>query len=914
MKRHHRGVAAGIAPASVFAALVAAAAAPAAPAFAQSGIRTVELGRKLNSGGPALKGFVDLHTHPMNHLSFGGKIFHGAPDVGVLMPKDMRGCGKPAGRAASMAEALASCAATHNFVTTPGSPAPGPLGCGDVIRGSVIRVLEDEKGAQMAHGDLFGTSLPDPKAIWPAYNDIMHQQMWIDWIRRAYDGGLRVMVALVTNSVTFGAAANGEKPYDDASTINVEIAEMKTMAARPANRSWMEIATSASHLRKIVEQDKLAVVLGVEVDDFGNLRRRQRDGAPLPEADIRAEVDRLHRLGVRYVFPVHVVDNALGGTAAYEDPFSLANRYQSGYWWSLKCAPGIRFAHSLDGALEFAAAIKLQMDPEEHPALPACPKGQGHVNMRGLTYRGRVALDQMMRREMIIDVDHMSHRTIDDVIAVADGYASGGYPLVSGHSGLLEVLPGAAEDHKRAAHYEAIKRLGGIAGVGYGGLEARKWVESVGKVRRFMGTGLALGSDINGFVVQPSPPDCKSRKSACGVRYDTRFPQPKTGARSWDYNKHGVAHYGLVPDFLRDVQQIPAFSVASQPVGGTPASQTVSGGDVIDALYAGAEAFARTWAKAEQQGRAGASAASLPADQRLLTNIGIGPFCPSAVLRGDREFGGHGPDYEAKVTLRIADGAAAASIPRAPGVGTGTSALVAKVFFHAEEVGGDRSTTEGTWERVVAIAPPGFRFERLLSGASSAVQGRSSKAGFQFVVATDNGARAGVTPSTGDLVDEFTIVGDTGGPDISTDDDCRDDTAVSVTFNPIKVKLAALSTAASFDSLDVFIQTGGDDVRGGPGSAMVSVEFAGGTTKEIDVTHLGKGGGTKGSVRVTLPRKMTLADLRSLKLRHVSNKCDFCTGDFWDVTNLVVSAGGVGTLASVPAFRFGDSTKVVPLR
>src|SRR6185295_1359549 len=33
-----------------------------------------------------LKGWVDLHTHPMSNIAFGGKLFHGAPSVGSLMP------------------------------------------------------------------------------------------------------------------------------------------------------------------------------------------------------------------------------------------------------------------------------------------------------------------------------------------------------------------------------------------------------------------------------------------------------------------------------------------------------------------------------------------------------------------------------------------------------------------------------------------------------------------------------------------------------------------------------------------------------------------------------------------------------------------------------------------------------------
>src|SRR6185503_6631286 len=90
-----------------------------AAAHAQSGVRTIDFGKKLNDGSKKkLLGFVDLHTHPLNHISFGGKVFHGAPGVGIWMPKDMRGCDKPAGPAANRSEALGDCSPTHKFVAT----------------------------------------------------------------------------------------------------------------------------------------------------------------------------------------------------------------------------------------------------------------------------------------------------------------------------------------------------------------------------------------------------------------------------------------------------------------------------------------------------------------------------------------------------------------------------------------------------------------------------------------------------------------------------------------------------------------------------------------------------------------------------------------------------------------------------
>ena len=54
------------------------------------------------------------------------------------------------------------------------------------------------------------------------------------------------------------------------------------------------------------------------------------------------------------------------------------------------------------------------------------------------------------------------------------------------------------------------------------------------------------------------------------------------GGRPHDYNTMGFAHYGMLPDFLQDLQNI-----------GLPRS-------AFDALFSSAEHFIRTWEKAER--------------------------------------------------------------------------------------------------------------------------------------------------------------------------------------------------------------------------------------------------------------------------------------------------------------------------
>lgn len=195
-------------------------------------------------------------------------------------------------------------------------------------------------------------------------------------------------------------------------------------------------------------------------------------------------------------------------------------------------------------------------------------------------------------------------------------------------------------------------------------------------------------------------------------------------------------------------------------------------------------------------------------------------LCPRALLRGDREFDGHGPKIKCEVTLRP---------------GNDGSSLWADIYFWAQETVHDWSTTEGRWSKKVYDAPYGQKITKIKSATASRTQFISPAAGFQFLFPGDDvktamskffdGAKimdavlalhgmpnpAAVTqqdiarlvstyktgntvvkvPATdGELVKFFHIVGDTGGPDISSDNNCNDDTRiVKIEFFPVQVEM-----------------------------------------------------------------------------------------------------------------------------
>lgn len=156
----------------------------------------------------------------------------------------------------------------------------------------------------------------------------------------------------------------------------------------------------------------------------------------------------------------------------------------------------------------------------------------------------------------------------------------------------------------------------------------------------------------------------------------------------------------------------------------------------------------------------------------------VGPYCPTKLLAGDREFGGHGPEINADITLTIENG----------------NQLFATVNMHARETESDWSETEGSWKKLIYTAPSGFNISQIQSGKHSEVHyiskpglGIFSKGAAQELF---SGAKGNDVAFNDDgLVTRWNIVGDTMGDDISTDRNCKDDTQVAVQLNPIKLLL-----------------------------------------------------------------------------------------------------------------------------
>ncbi|MCL3837930.1 discoidin domain-containing protein [Aeromicrobium duanguangcaii] len=410
---------------------------------------------------------------------------------------------------------------------------------------------------------------------WPTYSSFTHQQMYYKWVERAWRGGQRVMVNdMVSNPglcPILGIVAGPNKySCDDMDTVRRQIKatyDLQDFVDKQyggAGKGWYRVVKTPEQARKVVADGKLAVVLGVEVSEpFGC---KQVLGAPrCTKADIDKGLDELKGKGVSSMFLCHKFDNALCGVRYDESTAGLlVNAGQfltTGTWWNpTTCKEGQIADNTVIGGVlpsEIAAV------PGLPAVLPIYPKGP-HCNPRGLTELGEYALRGMIKRNMIVELDHMSAKAAGRALDILEA----------------EAYPGAVSSHDWMAepYMDRLYALGGFASqYGHTATEfAAQWKETK-PLREKYGVAYGYGTDMNGFGGTAAPPaDAAKISYPFTGRDGTVFERQVTGDRTWDYNAEGVPHYGLVPDWIESLR-------------------VLEGSAIVDDLAAGSESYLRTW-------------------------------------------------------------------------------------------------------------------------------------------------------------------------------------------------------------------------------------------------------------------------------------------------------------------------------
>ncbi|MFD7029396.1 discoidin domain-containing protein [Streptomyces sp. NPDC059917] len=493
-----------------------------------------------------VRGFVDAHDHIMANEGFGGRLICGKAfsDLGV-------------------ADALKDC---------PEHYPDGSLAIFDYIT----------KGGDGKHDPVGWPTFKD----WPAHDSLTHQQNYYAWVERAWRGGQRVLVNdLVTNGVICSVYFFKDRGCDEMTAIRLEAQKTYDMQAYidkmygGPGKGWFRIVTDSAQARDVVQQGKLAVVLGVETSEpFGC--KQILDIAQCSKADIDKGLDELHALGVRSMFLCHKFDNALCGVrfdeGALGTAINVGQFLSTGtFWQTEKCA-----GPQHDNPIGLAPAVNAQ---KELPAGVAVPSyaADAQCNSRGLTDLGEYAVRGMMKRKMMLEVDHMGVKAAGRAFDILE---SASYPgVISSHSWM------------DSAWTERLYKLGGFAAQYMSGSEGfSAEAKSKDALRDKYQVGLGYGTDMNGVGGWPAP---RGAGAANPVTYPFRsvdggsvIDKLTSGQRTWDFNTDGGAHYGMVPDWVEDIRH-------------------VGGQDVVDDLFRGAESYLRTWGASERH-RAGVNLAS----------------------------------------------------------------------------------------------------------------------------------------------------------------------------------------------------------------------------------------------------------------------------------------------------------------
>jgi len=507
------------------------------------------------TGFGTVRGFFDSIDHMMAFEFIGGSIHCGRP-------------WSPYG----VTKALVDC------------PDHGPMGAGAALENAL-----SYGGMKPFHDTVGWPTFKD----WPAAKSLTHEQVYYKWLERSWRGGQRLMVDVgVDNAQLCEKYPLKRNPCDEMNTVRLQIADsyklqdyIDAQSGGPG-KGWFRIVKDPFQARRVMNDGKLAVVLGMETSRPFNCRYLN-DVPQCSRAQIDSELNDLYARGLRSAQLVNKFDNPLVGVTGDAGPTGIVlnsgNKGETGHFWNFQTCPAGKKS-SDDGGHDrnqvtafpggdeaaFARAYQaLGVPVEAIPLYPPAP----HCNTRGLTDLGKYAIRAEMAHHMIFDPDHMSVLGRDQSLALLESQHYSGvisthgwstpdsFPRIYGLGGL--VTPSAGDSTYTVQQWQQDRKLDKNPHVPF---------------------AIGIGSDIEGLGSQGNPRGANAKNP---VTYPFKSLDPAvtlnrshSGQRTWDINTDGVAQYGLYPDWIEDLRKL-------------------AGDQIVNDMAKGAEAYVAMWERAD---------------------------------------------------------------------------------------------------------------------------------------------------------------------------------------------------------------------------------------------------------------------------------------------------------------------------
>lgn len=547
-----------------------------------------------------LYGIVDTHSHIHSNYAFGGGgLFHGGAYHRLGVP-----------------HALPDCSISH-----------GTMGRKDFFGNVFDAVGSNDANLSAILPALVAGELPEDNHAtdgWPTFSEwpngprrSTHQMQYYVWLQRAYLAGLRLVVQhATTNSIIcdFMIGEGIQKSRygcDDMTAVDRIIDETYALERYIDAQSggpglgWFRVVHTPAEAREVIAGGKLAVLLGIETSNLFDCKLTPgADDPTCDEAYVEAQLDHYYDLGVRAIFPVHKYDNKFTPGDGDREFIELGNFANTGHWsnFTLECPdPQVGGFDSGDvnfGGLNKPRDVYDSPAPIDNSGFPGAPLNtttkyiseilepplEGPYCQRAtMTPLGEHVIREMMRRGMIVEVDHLpqwSYVRAYELLEQSD------YPPSGSHG----------------RNYNGkLYQLGGASAGGFGvcrGDTPGSTVEGFKNKIQFIADNggypaEGFGFDLNGFAGARGPrfgdgvcptaqtdPVTYPFKSYAG---DVEFTAPKVGERALDFNTEGLVHIGMLPELIEDARR-----------------DAVDPAD-IEPLFRSAEGYIRMWELAEQR-------------------------------------------------------------------------------------------------------------------------------------------------------------------------------------------------------------------------------------------------------------------------------------------------------------------------